>query len=519
LLLAGIRGAAAPIPVLLRARKLLIDEYARYGSQAAAEEAEEVLRISRRFGLGADAGALSGVLGCLIRTGDFKGAAELWSEVVEISADVVEAEEGQEDGVKKEDQPGLWAEASLGKDVSVLRAWVHAVSEACVPSPEAEPDELEPEGLAGCRESARRALDAIPVQDRTGADRRAQILLTAFDDPASAMAMALEAISAARGRKDVAIGGDTVSVPEVWAAIVAGFASQGKLDKAREACDRAGPTEECALAATNALVSALAKSGDFSGALQTAAAMRSKLLLPDGQSVLALLRPFRNAALLTDPEDPPEVAQAGRDAASNVVRVFAALVFDPGFSQMIGQINGRPSEDAQFTASRIPAGAPPAPKDKGPDMPIDLSSAPWSAPLLLRSVAISTRSADLVDEAYRRLLDLAHIEAGDPIPHRTHAEALLLCGAPGRSALRIRASFEEHGVAPEAGRVASVYLKLKDEGRTEEGLSIVEFLKGVEGAQAEIEVIEKYFSGNSDQAAEKVEEPTEAEEVKETKDR
>jgi pentatricopeptide repeat protein len=477
------------------------------------------LRISRKFGLGADAGALSGVLGCLIRTGDLKGAAELWSEVVEISADVVEAEEGQEDGVKKEDQPGLWAEASLGRDISVLRAWIHAVSEACVPSPEAEPDEMEPEGIAGCRESARRALDAIPVQDRTGADRRAQILLTAFDDPASAMAMALEAIKAARGRKDVAIGGDTVSVPEVWAAIVIGFANQGKLDQAREACDRAGPTEECALAATNALISALAKSGDFSDALKTAAAMRSKkMLLPDEQTVLALLRPFRNAALLTDPDDPPEVAKAGRDAASNVVRVFAALAFDPGFSQMIGQINGRPSEDVPFTPSRIPAGAPPAPKDKGPDMPIDLSSAPWSAPLLLRSVAISTRSADLVDEAHRRLLDLSHIESGDPIPHRTHAEALLLCGAPGRAALRIRASFEEHRVAPEAGRVASVYLKLKEEGRMEEALAIVEFLKGVDGAQAEIEVIEKYFSSN-EQAGEKVEDKSDVEEANEIKDR
>lgn len=477
---------------------MLLQDYARNG---APEEAFDLLDVTRRFGLGAEKRDVELVLACLLREGWYKESAELWSGIVEN----IPEESVEETGTT---QPGLWAEAALKNDAELLRGFVIGVAEisgmevvdleswfAKSAGKEADKEKLEKESaLAGLREAGRRAMDRLNALDPDGSQRilRARILLAAPDDPSEAVRLVIGAASAARALPDAELAEHAAVQGEVWAAIVASFARKGEFDHAREVINQAGPSEAAALDAANALVAGLSWAGQFEPALQFAHGLRQKLLLPDSETLLSVIRPFRKAQVVIDPEDPAEIREQATKDAGSVVRTFAALAFNPSYSNMIGRLAGHTSPDVPFNSSVEDAER--KTEDQGTDMPLDLNHADWVGPLLLRSVAVSTRSADLVDETLLRLTQLGILQDSEKLG-RAHVEALLVAGNPGRAARAMRKSWALKSVQPEVGRLGSVWLALKEAGRLEEAGELASWAKGVgsDALLAELEVVEKYF--------------------------
>ncbi|KAI9032388.1 hypothetical protein DFJ74DRAFT_654289 [Hyaloraphidium curvatum] len=216
---------------------------------------------------------------------------------------------------------------------------------------------------------------------------------------------------------------------------------------------------------------------------------RDRFLLPDGVTVASLLLGLRDPPAPQDAMDapPPPPSEADVLRARRVLDVFSSLVFDPTFAPAMGQ----PADDPPLFSDQA---APPAPADAGRDMPIDLSDFPFAAHLLLRSAAVATRSGAAVAECHRRIVSLDLVPGEDPRRlSGTLVSALVMAGSPARAGGHLRRAWEG-GEAPEAGRVATVWLALDGAGRREEAGRWLEFARGMGGeVGGEVEVLEAYF--------------------------
>lgn len=471
--------------VLIRGRQLLVEDLIR---KDQAVEAAEVLQITRNFGLGTDAMCFRVILNSLVSSRNLKEAAELWSAVSDPE------DPPAEDETLDKEQPGLWAEAALKDDASVLRTWIYSVAEACV---ESDPVFPEPDGLAGLRESARSAFERLRTNHKLGSqDFRAEIILTVADDPSTAFRLAKNARDAESMLPDNVMSEHGVLVPEIWEALVRSFCRKNDFEAARKVVDEAGPSEESVLRAFNALIAQLALEERFDDALSLAKAMRTqRFLIPDTETILALLSPYHGKLVgQVDPEDGEDIARAATLRAERVIAVFSQFVFDNTFAKR--DEGSKSDQDLVFSiALTEQPDSSNATKDQGTDMPLDFVGNEWVVHHLLRAVAHVSGSAHLVDDAFRRVLELDLVGPPTSRLHGVHIESLLIAGAPGRAAGHLRKAYLANGLHPEAGRLATIWLALSEAGRLREADELLDFARtiGSDAMVNEVEVIEKHF--------------------------